>query len=459
MGVTKMKKIISIILMLCLISSYGISYAYYEDDITVMLNDEELYFDQEPVMINDRVLVPMRFIFEAMDCDVDWDEDVMQIDVYKNDDNIMTLWIDDNEMYLPDDVVYLDVPPQLINDRTLVPIRAISESIGADVDWDDSTNTVIITYYPDDDDDYDDNYGNDDDDDDEQECTHENTYYACAIDEREFENTGSATQHKVIDKINEYCYNCGQKVGSQYDTSYSTHTFKNDVCTACGYKKGTCRHLNIREVCSIDERKFENTGSATQHKVIDKINEYCNDCHEKVNTRYNTSYYSHDFEDSVCTDCGYTKETATPKPTATPNPTSSEFVLIKNLSPVSQYYDAKTSSVSSSGKQGLRLYIDQTRSKNSSLSVGDNTTASVEYNVSEFNSFSGKVNGDYRPSVLKVYGDGELIFETIKMKGSSNIDMDLDISQYNTLKLEAIGTVTIGLSHTSVTILDAKLWY
>ena len=41
--------------------------------------------------------------------------------------------------------ITLDVPPQVVNDRTLVPARAVAESFGADVKWDGSTRTVIIT--------------------------------------------------------------------------------------------------------------------------------------------------------------------------------------------------------------------------------------------------------------------------------------------------------------------------
>ena len=48
-------------------------------------------------------------------------------------------------MYINDKIIELDVPPQLIGGRTLVPARAVSEAFGCDVKWDDSTQTVIIT--------------------------------------------------------------------------------------------------------------------------------------------------------------------------------------------------------------------------------------------------------------------------------------------------------------------------
>ena len=49
------------------------------------------------------------------------------------------------KIFLNGKEIVTDVPPQLINDRTLVPIRAISESFGCDVDWVDATQTVVIT--------------------------------------------------------------------------------------------------------------------------------------------------------------------------------------------------------------------------------------------------------------------------------------------------------------------------
>ena len=112
------------------------------DDIKVLLNDREIEFDQPPIIKDDRTLVPMRAIFEAMGCEVIWDDGT--IDVWKDDENIMTLWIDDPEMWLPSGNIILDVPPQIVNDRTLVPVRAISESMGARVEWDGDSRIVKI---------------------------------------------------------------------------------------------------------------------------------------------------------------------------------------------------------------------------------------------------------------------------------------------------------------------------
>lgn len=115
----------------------------YAKEITVLLNGRKIEFDQQPVIKNNRTLVPMRAIFEAMGCEVSWNDGI--IDVYKNSSKIMTLKVNDNtvKIYGKDDL-YTDTAPMVINSRTLVPVRVISEGIGAEVDWNQDSKTVII---------------------------------------------------------------------------------------------------------------------------------------------------------------------------------------------------------------------------------------------------------------------------------------------------------------------------
>ena len=134
--------------------------------ITVMLNGRRLMFDVPPQIMNDRTMVPMRAIFEALGADVDWYADTQTISAVATDvhrtavylgigNDIMEvetiyLWIGMPEDYPRPDVfsstieVTLDVAPIIVNDRTLVPLRAISESFGAEVSWDEYTLTVNI---------------------------------------------------------------------------------------------------------------------------------------------------------------------------------------------------------------------------------------------------------------------------------------------------------------------------
>lgn len=119
------------------------------DEITVLIDGEKVEFDVKPMLMNDRTLVPMRKIFEALGAVVTWDDETQTafgtdgkvVIAFQIDNNIMTKSAANAES----EIIELDVPAQLINDRTLVPIRAISESFGCDVDWIDELQTVIIT--------------------------------------------------------------------------------------------------------------------------------------------------------------------------------------------------------------------------------------------------------------------------------------------------------------------------
>lgn len=115
-----------------------------KNPIKVTLNGQEIAFtDCEPVMQNDRVLVPLRAIFTALGAQVEWDEATQTIISVKGDTTVI-MTIGDNIMYKNGVADEIDVPAQLFGERTLVPVRAVAQSFGADVDWDDYTQTVII---------------------------------------------------------------------------------------------------------------------------------------------------------------------------------------------------------------------------------------------------------------------------------------------------------------------------
>ncbi|MBQ8300991.1 MAG: hypothetical protein IJX57_03410 [Clostridia bacterium] len=114
------------------------------EDIKVYLNNEELTFDVAPIIRNDSTLVPFRAIFEKLDMTVQWFEDEKRVTAQKND-TVITLFIDNTEMDVNSEKITLLTPPIIHNDRTLVPLRAVSEAAGATVDWNGETRTVYIT--------------------------------------------------------------------------------------------------------------------------------------------------------------------------------------------------------------------------------------------------------------------------------------------------------------------------
>ena len=114
------------------------------NEIKVMLDGKLLSFDVPPQIINGRTLVPLRVIFEALGASVSWDEASQSVGAVKGDTRV-SLRIGSNLLVRNGSSVTMDVPPQLIDNRTMVPARAVAESFGAQVDWDSATQTVIIT--------------------------------------------------------------------------------------------------------------------------------------------------------------------------------------------------------------------------------------------------------------------------------------------------------------------------
>ena len=138
-----MKKIISIILALTAVMSGCTTLA--EEKIKVTLDGQAMDFDVAPIIQNDRVLVPMRAIFEELHCSVDYtDIDGKQIITAKNDGNTISLEIGSNEMTVNGEKVSLDTAPIITDDRTLVPLRAVSEALDCSVDRNGDTKTVTI---------------------------------------------------------------------------------------------------------------------------------------------------------------------------------------------------------------------------------------------------------------------------------------------------------------------------
>ena len=140
-----MKKILCLMLTLAmLVSCFAFQTAFAADDIKVTINGKNLTMDQPPVLVNDRTLVPVRAIFEALGAKVDWNNDTNTATGVLGETTV-EIQIENTTAKVNGKDVTLDVPAKLINDRTLVPVRFISESLGAKVDWDNDTQTVIIT--------------------------------------------------------------------------------------------------------------------------------------------------------------------------------------------------------------------------------------------------------------------------------------------------------------------------
>ena len=139
-----MKKLLAGILSSALLFS---SLSVSAQDISVYLDDLKIEFDTMPENINDRVFVPLRAIAEALGAEVEWDDATETVTLSKYDTrttlvigSIFTKTFSFGTMTQKS----LDAAPYIKDERTMVPVRFISETFGNWVDWDDNTQSVLI---------------------------------------------------------------------------------------------------------------------------------------------------------------------------------------------------------------------------------------------------------------------------------------------------------------------------
>lgn len=114
------------------------------NEVSIVVNGESLNLDVPAQIIDGRTMVPMRAIFEKLGAKVDWDAENKEVYAYKPG-VLIQMQIGSTTVYRNTVEQAIDVPAQIINDRTLVPVRVVSEYMGAIVTWDDETQTVYIT--------------------------------------------------------------------------------------------------------------------------------------------------------------------------------------------------------------------------------------------------------------------------------------------------------------------------
>ena len=159
----RFKKNIALLLLVVLVAQSAFM-IYTNTRIEVFLDGVRLQFDVPPQIVDDRTMVPFRAIFEALGMEVSWYPNFnynQQMIWAKKGNFAISMIIGENIMQVGSfewtaaprgqtvrlhysEPIELDVPPMIVNDRTLVPLRAVSESIGATVVWDGNSRTVTI---------------------------------------------------------------------------------------------------------------------------------------------------------------------------------------------------------------------------------------------------------------------------------------------------------------------------
>jgi hypothetical protein len=142
----KMKKMAFLVSILAVLALAAVNPASAAPPIWVVLDGETLTFDSEPMIIDGRTMVPMRAIFEALGATVTWDANTRSVSSSGNGVEIV-LTVGSATAYKNGTVITLDAAPLISRGRTLVPLRFIAESFGARVNWDETTYSVYISTF------------------------------------------------------------------------------------------------------------------------------------------------------------------------------------------------------------------------------------------------------------------------------------------------------------------------
>ena len=153
-----MKKIIFTLLLILFLTTIvyaesmqlqydGETHIYEGPNVNLMLNGEIFVPSEKqmpPIIFKDRTLVPVREVFEKLGGEVYWAQEERAATV-KFGEKSITVWIDKTTAIVNNEEIELDVPAKLINEKTMVPVRFISENGNLNVGWDESTTTVTIS--------------------------------------------------------------------------------------------------------------------------------------------------------------------------------------------------------------------------------------------------------------------------------------------------------------------------
>ena len=112
--------------------------------VKIKVNGKTLVSEYSAVLSQGTTIVPLRAVMEALECNVEWENEAQSITISKND-TIIKMQIGSNVMFVNGTKKEIPIPAQLIGNTTYIPIRAVSESIGATVGWESSDFSAGIS--------------------------------------------------------------------------------------------------------------------------------------------------------------------------------------------------------------------------------------------------------------------------------------------------------------------------
>jgi hypothetical protein len=111
--------------------------------ISVKINENYILMDTKPVLMEKTVYVPLRFVANALNAEVIWDGDNRKITI-NDDEKCIEMTLDSKIVLVNGEQYELQSPPPVIDNRTMVPIRFITENMNCKVEWKQATYTVEV---------------------------------------------------------------------------------------------------------------------------------------------------------------------------------------------------------------------------------------------------------------------------------------------------------------------------
>lgn len=136
-----MKKIVLLLALLIILTLSATVYA--DSIISLYIDNAKINCDVSPMLVNDRTLVPVRAVFDAFGAKISWNNDLKQAII--EGDRKIVFTVGSNTAVVDGKRVFMDTSPIIVNDRCLVPIRFISETLGHSVSWNQEKKAVYIT--------------------------------------------------------------------------------------------------------------------------------------------------------------------------------------------------------------------------------------------------------------------------------------------------------------------------
>ena len=109
----------------------------------IFVKGKDVKFDTPPVIKQGRTLIPVRAIAESTGAIVEWDGETKTVTITK-DNKVIVFKLLENKVFINGTEATIDVPANVMNNRTMVPIRFVAENFGLDVEWDGESQTIEI---------------------------------------------------------------------------------------------------------------------------------------------------------------------------------------------------------------------------------------------------------------------------------------------------------------------------